>query len=240
MDDIQFQFNDSKVINYEWNGIKDFRDDAMKSIKKYGFATKFSHEEDGEHLYECIIPDEEHDDEENDFLCCTLSVEEVRDIVDEHPEIPIKEDDVDKTEIGELLYLLDLYCDIYEIFDFENADKIVSYKIYYDSSIPKDSIDNEDYPINKRFNNFSMTKEKAERALKTIYRYDLNNPRSYYNNLKLHGGWKSLSKTEKSQLSYCKRLLSSCGETVKSFMKKIKKDSGRIYWLKDGDYIELN
>jgi hypothetical protein len=222
------------VINYEWNGIKDYQDDAMKSIKKYGFATKYSHNDDGENFYECIIPDEEQG-----YLYCTLSVEEVRDKVDEHPEIPIKEDDVDKTEIGELLYLLDLYCDIYDLFELEDAERFEYDNIYFDSSIPEDSIDSEAFSMKKRYNNLSMTKEKAERALKTINRYRLNNPSSYYNNIKLFGGWKSLSKIERSQLTYCKRLLSSCGETVNSFMKKVKRDSGRIYWLKDGEYIEL-
>lgn len=29
---------------------------------------------------------------------------------------------IDKTDIGDLLYMLDLYCDVYELLDLENAE----------------------------------------------------------------------------------------------------------------------
>lgn len=218
------------VLDYEWNGILKHRYDVQQSLKEYGFSIRFKYKEASESFYECLIPDEDEV-----FYMCTLSVEEVRDIVDEHPELPIKETEVDKTNIGELLYLLDLYCDIYEILDLQNAEKVDFSDFVFDTQIPKDSIFSEENPKNKKVNSLSMTREKAKMALKTINKYDLNTLSSYYKTF----GHQSLSKIELSQINYCKRILRLCGETVGSFMKKIKKDSGKLYWLKDGEYIEL-
>lgn len=217
------------VLNYEWNGILKHKYDVQQSLKEYGFAIRFNSSTKSESFYDCLIPDEDET-----YYLCTLSVEEVRDIVDEHPEIPIKEGDVDKKDIGELLYLLDLYCEIYDIYDFEDAEKIDYDDLEFDTSIPKDSIDSEENPKRKRITSLSMTKEKAQTVLKIINRYNLHAYASYY---KL--GIEPLSKVDISKMNYCKRLLRLCGENVNSFMKKIKKESGKLYWLKDGDYIEL-
>lgn len=218
------------VLDYEWNGILKHKYDVRQSLKEYGFAIRFNSRTNSESIYDCLIPDEDEA-----YYLCTLSIEEVRDIVDEHPEIPVNENDVDKKDIGELLYLLDLYCDIYEIFDLEDAEKIGYNDFEFDNSIPKDSIDSDVNPKRKSISSLSMTKEKAQIALGIINRYNLHVYASYY---KIFGHEK-LSKVDISKMNYCKRLLRLCGENVDSFMKKIKKESGKLYWLKDGEYIEL-
>lgn len=218
------------VLNYEWNGIMKHKYDVSLSLKEYGFAIKFVSKTKDEHFYECLIPDEE-----DSYYLCTLSVEEVRDIIDEHPEIPVKEDEVDKKEIGDLLYLLDLYCDINEVLDLECAEKVDYYDISIDTSLPEDFIESEAKPKRKRGKTLTMTKEKATQALETISRYRLYNFSSYYNTV----GMKYLTKIERTKIAYCKRLLWLCGESVKSFMEKIKNEAGKLYWYKDGEYIEL-
>lgn len=214
------------VLDYEWNGILNRKDDVQQSLKEYGFAIRFKYKEDDESFYDCLIPDEGED-----YYLCTLSAEEIRDIVDEHPEIPINEKDVDKTDIGDLLYMLDLYCDIYELLDLENAEKVEYFEIVFDTQMPKDSIFNEESPKRQ----LSMTRAKAKMALKTINKYNLNVYSSNFKNSRKD----TFSKIEISQINYCKRILRLCGETVNSFMRKIKRESGKLYWLKDGDYIEL-
>ena len=156
------------VLNYEWNGILKHKYDVSLSLKEYGFAIKFVSKTKDEHFYECLIPDED-----DSYYLCTLSVEEVRDIIDEHPEIPINEEDVDKKEIGDLLYLLDLYCDINEVLDLECAEKVDYYDISIDTSLPEDFIESEANPKRKRGKTLTMTKEKATQALETISRYGL-------------------------------------------------------------------
>lgn len=218
------------VLNYEWNGIMKHKYDVFQSLKEYGFAVRFMCREGDEHFYECLIPDGDES-----YFVCTFSVEEIRDIVDEHPEIPIKAEDVDKTGIGELLYLLDLYCDISVVLDLEDADRVNDAEIEIDARIPKDSIDSEENPKRKKITSLSMTKEKASTALRIINEYNLNVLDSYYK----HCGYGSLSKIDISKINHCKRTLRLCGETVNSFMKKIKSESGILYWLKDGKYIVL-
>lgn len=220
------------ILNYEWNGIMKHKYDVCLSLKEYGIAIRFSSSTKSEHFYECLIPDEDES-----YFLCTLSVEEVRDIIDEHPEVPIREEDVDKTEIGELLYLLDLYCDIHEVLELEYAEKVEFNDIFIDSKIPDDSIDSEKNPKRKRVTSLSMTKEKAQEALHIINKYRLYFRHSYYNCLSRRD--KREYKLEASQIDHCKRVLRMCGETVETFMDKIKIDSDKLYWLKDGNYIEL-
>lgn len=220
------------VLNYEWNGILKHKSDVRQSLKEYGFATRFNSRRRGESFYDCLIPDDD-----KAYYLCELSVEEVRDIVDEHPELPIKEGDVDKTEIGDLLYLLELYCDIFKILDLGKADKVNDCDIEFDTSIPLDSIDSEKNPKRKRVTSLSMTKEKAQEALHVINKYRLHSPYSYYN--RLGRKEKREHKIEASQIDHCKRVLRLCGETIESFMEKIKMNSGRLYWFKDGQYKEL-
>lgn len=220
------------ILNYEWNGILKHKYDVQQSLKEYGFATRFNSRRRRESFYDCLVPDDD-----NSYYLCKLSVEEVRDIVDEHPELPIKEGDVDKTEIGDLLYLLELYCDISELFDLRKAEKVNDYDIEFDTSIPLDSIDSEENPKRKRVTSLSMTKEKAQDALRIINKYRLYLRYSRYN--RLGRKEKREHKIEASQIDHCKRVLRLCGETVETFMDKIKIDSDRLYWFKDGQYIEL-
>lgn len=217
------------VLDYEWNGILKHKYDVFQSLKEYGFAIRFKCSDGEERFYNCLIPDGDES-----YLLCTFSIEEIRDIVDEHPEIPIKADDVDKTGIGELLYLLDLYCDINDILELEDAERVNDADIVIDPRIPKDSIDSEENPKRKKITPLSMTKEKASMALRIINGYNLYVLESYYKH-----GFGSLSKIEISKINHCKRTLRLCGETIKSFMKKIKSESGKLYWLKDGKYREL-
>lgn len=218
------------VLDYEWNGILKLKYDVRQSLQEYGFAIRFAYKEDAESFYDCLIPDDDQS-----YYLCTLSVEEIRDIVDEHPEIPIRAEDVDKTGIGELLYLLDLYCNLGDVLNLEDADKVNCNDIEFDTKIPEDSIDSEKNPKGNKNMLLSMTEEKAQMALRTINRYNLNVLASYYNSF----GYESLSKTDISKIKHCKRVLWLCGETVRTFMKKIKSEYGKLYWLKDGEYIEL-
>ena len=97
-------------IDSNWVGIKDCIDNPLMSLDKYGFATSFSHED----LYDCILPDE---DKEGCFIYRQISFNDVKKIIDSHPEIPIKETEKKKANIGYLLYMIDLYCDIYDLID---------------------------------------------------------------------------------------------------------------------------
>ena len=97
-------------INSNWVGIKDCIDNPLMSLDKYGFATSFSHED----IYDCILPDA---DNEGCFIYRQISFDEVKKIVDEHPEIPITKTERKNASIGYLLYMIDLYCDIYDLID---------------------------------------------------------------------------------------------------------------------------
>lgn len=218
------------VLNYEWNGILKHKYDVYLSLKEYGFAIRFCSKTKSEHFYECLVPNDD-----DSYYLCNLSVEEVRDIVDEHPEIPIREEDVDKKDIGDLLYMLDLYCDINKVLDLDSAEIVEQDDICIDMRKPDDSIDSEANLKPKKVKSLTMTREKASIALKTINKYRLDVFYSYYNNV----GLKYLTKIEKTQIAYCKRVLRLCGETVNSFMEKIKTESGKLYWYKDGEYVEL-
>lgn len=105
------------VLDSTWSGIREFKEDVGESIKKYGFAQSFKPVNKDSDIYKCIVPDEE----EKYYLLCQQSISDIKKIIHKHPEIPIS--NPERETIGDLLYMIDLYCDLYEVINLEDSER---------------------------------------------------------------------------------------------------------------------
>lgn len=147
-------------IDSNWVGIKDCIDNPLMSLDKYGFATSFSHED----IYDCILPDA---DNEGCFIYRQISFNDVKNIVDRHPEIPITATERKKANIGYLLYMIDLYCDIYDLIDLSGDPCF--HRVFINMVEDKtESLDDDTKLKNTRKKKKRITRQEVINAIHTI------------------------------------------------------------------------
>lgn len=210
------------ILDLTWIGIRELKHDVSTSIQKYGFAQTFRHIKDNVDMYDCIVPDEE----EGNYIMCQMSITDVRDIVNEHPEIP--EPNVEKQTIGDLLYLIYLYCDLYEEIDFTQSDRFNDDEWCIDDKTLKDSIDNDSY-VNRRFTKMNL--ESAKRVLKILDVNPIDRFVIKAANRRMSYSERERTRATNSIIYECEDILKKHGIRLPEFMSRIKRDyNGDIYW----------
>jgi len=216
-------------LNNDWIGIKDCQDDVMMSIDKYGFASSFYANKNRQKIYNCILPNEKYQD---CYYSCQLSLNDIIEMIDEHPNIPISHSEKTNPNIGYMLYLLDLYDDLYELIDLSEAEQIDRYSIEY----VDDSLDHVKVNLYKKKPQKIMSKDEAIDILHAINVY--KNQMKFFLDVPSYRA--CVTKTpNKLSLVECCDLLRSYNLNMVSFLNKISIEGNRIYMLKKTKYIEL-
>lgn len=214
------------VIDSTWIGVKEYIEDPLGSLEKYGFASSFRHVPEDEDMYDCLLPDEDNDD---NFIYCQLSMTDVRDIVLEHPEIPVSVNDLEKPIMCHLLFMIDLYCDIYELIDFTEAEKVSKYSIEM-SDQKIESLD-DDKKLRMPNRPWKMTRKEAIKVLRYL------KGRGYLPNM-FTG--EILRDAPETDIVECLDILSKYGCSKWKFIDSIKIDGGDLYFKRGKFHYKLN
>ena len=219
------------IIDNTWCGIKDMAEDVRQSITTYGFAHSFRPVDENGKIYTCIIPD----NEEWRYILCELNIEDVKDIVSEHPEIPCP--DVDKETIGNMLYLIDLYCDLYDEIDFSDSEHIQFGDITFKDP-NKGTLEERVIIRKKTF--LKMSKETIERVLaivdeKRLTRFEVKKAGYVYT----RGENLARNSEINDAIFQCNDILRSYGMKLPEFMSRVKRANGKIYWKTKTKFNEI-
>ena len=212
-------------IDSNWGGIKDCIDNPLMSLDKYGFATSSS--PNYEDIYDCILPDA---DKEKCFIYRQISFDEVRKIVDGHPEIPITETEKKKANIGYLLYMIDLYCDIYDLIDL--SGDTCFHRVFINMVNNKlDSLDDDTKLKKTRKKKKRITRQEVLNAIHTINEFrPLIFDKPYFISIP---NYRLALREEPVNLGYnnCCDMLRSHGLHLFDLKDKIKIDENGDVWL---------
>lgn len=213
------------VIDSTWIGIKEYYRDPLRSLEKYGFASSYRHVPEDEDVYNCLLPEEDNEDE---FIYCQLSMTDVKDIILEHPEIPISDNDLKQASPCYLLFMIDLYCDIYELIDFTEAERIPKYSIEL-SDEKIESLD-DDKKLRKPNRPWKMTRTEAIKVLKYL------KGRGYLPYLYTGDILMGVPKTD---IVECLDILSKYGCTKWKFIDSVKIDGEDLYFKRGKFHYKL-
>ncbi len=209
------------ILDSTWCGIRELKEDVSSSIIKYGFAQSFKPVDKDGDIYKCIVPDEK----EYNYILCQLSISDVKDIVKEHPEIPFI--NTEKETIGDMLYMIDLYCDLYEEIDFEDSERFGNWDWCIDPRPPKGSL--EERVIIKKKTSLKMNLEVANRILEITGGHWWNNEISKFN-----------SYSKNNIIIKCNEILERYGMKLSEFMDRVRVDEvGNVYWKAKTKYHPL-
>lgn len=203
------------VLDSTWSGIRELKENTGESIKKYGFAQSFKPVSKDGDIYKCIVPDEEKEY----YLLCQQSLSEIRNIVYKHPEIPVS--NPGRETIGDLLYMIDLYCDLYEEINLESSERFSCWDWCIDPRPAKGSL--EEKVIIRRKTSLKMTYDTAKKILEKTggelwdwEEYEFKKRNSTY--------WYKI-------IQECNETLDRYGMKLPEFMDKVDyDDDGNIYW----------
>lgn len=210
-------------IDSNWVGIKDCIDNPLMSLDKYGFATNSS--PDHEDIYDCILPDA---DKEGCFIHRQISFNDVKKIIDSHPEIPIKETEKKKANIGYLLYMIDLYCDIYDLIDLSGDPCF--HRVFINMVEDKSSLD-DDTKLRRPNRPWKMTRTDALKVFKFF------KGRGYY---PYTGHLYFLRDVPEIDLVECLDILSKYGSSKYKFIDMFRySDDGELYFKRNKSYFKL-
>ena len=202
------------VLDSTWSGIREFKEDVGESIKKYGFAQSFKPVNKDSDIYKCIVPDEEEDY----YLLCQQSISDIRKIVRKHPEIPIS--NIERETIGDMLYMIDLYCDLYEVIDWEASERFSCWDWCIDPRPPKGSL--EEKIVFRKKPKPKMDLKTAQTILAKTGR--ISNDINYWHNLYNY-------RSNRDVVRECNDILQKYGLDLFNFMSKIQIKDGEIYWM---------
>ena len=200
-------------LDSTWSGIRELKEDVGESIEKYGFAQSFKPVNKDSDIYKCIVPDEE----EKYYLLCQQSISDIKKIVHKHPEIPIS--NPERETIGDLLYMIDLYCDLYEVINLEDSERFSCWDWCIDPRPAKGSLDEK--VIFKKKPNLKMDLKTAQIILEKTGRITAD-----------IDYWLDLSNYEHHRhlIKDCDEILRKYGLNLFTFMSKIQIKDGEIYW----------
>lgn len=201
------------VLDSTWSGIREFKEDVGESIEKYGFAQSFKPVNKDSDIYKCIVPDEE----EKYYLLCQQSISDIKEFVHKHPEIPIS--NLERETIGDLLYMIDLYCDLYEVIDLEDSERFSCWDWCIDPRPPKGSL--EEKIVFRKKPKPKMDLNTAQTILAKTGR--ISNDINYWHSIYHYGN-------NMDVVRECNDILQKYGLTLFDFMSKIQIKDGEIYW----------
>ena len=201
------------VLDSTWSGIRELKEDVGESIEKYGFAQSFKPVNKDSDIYKCIVPDEE----EKYYLLCQQSISDIKKIVHKHPEIPIS--NPERETIGDLLYMIDLYCDLYEVINLEDSERFSCWDWCIDPRPPKGSL--EEKIVFRKKPKPKMDLKTAQTILAKTGR--ISNDINYWHSIYHYGN-------NMDVVRECNDILQKYGLTLFDFMSKIQIKDGEIYW----------
>lgn len=213
------------TINSTWIGIKEYVDEPLTSLERYGFASSFTHIPDDEDVYDCLLPD---DEDEDMLIYCQLSMKDVQDIIRENPDIPVSERESSRASMCYLLFMIDLYADIYDLIDFTGAERIPLGCVEL-SEEPFESLD-DDAKLRKPNRPWKMTKSDALKVLKFL------KGRGYFPYMSTRD---LLSDIPKIDLVEYLDILSKYGCSKTNFIEKIKVGGEDVFFKAGKKYYRL-
>lgn len=213
-------------IDSTWIGVKEYTNEPIKSLDEYGFASSFSHIPEDDDVYDCLLSDEEDDEV---YIYCQLSITDVKNIVRENPEIPINETELKKSSMCYMLFMIDLYCDIYELIDFTDADRIRKEDVVLaDEKI--ESLD-DDTKLRRPNRQWKMTRTDALKVFKFL------KGRGYYPKT---GHLFFLLDVPEINIVECLDILSKYGSSKYKFIDMFRfSDDGELYFKRNKSYFKL-